>query len=359
MPTRGPTLYIGAALLCFATLWVRFLIGQYVELQRPLTILFLVPVLLTAYYGGGKLGSFTTILSAILMSIFITGHRSVATEVTYLGLFVVVGLLISLVCDRLQKSQVALQVSLDQLELAASAAQLGILDHDMRSNTMHINARLRELVGISADDDQDFVKWLNHVHTDDRDRVACDLQRRQKPGYARDYALRHRLIRMKDQVTWVDVWGRTLFAEVNGKPTAVRTVLVYKDVTEDVLREKAIAETQRFEALGRLTSGIAHNFNNILTIISGNLQLAKFQVPSLSNYIDEALSAADMGERLVKRLVRVAQKAELSISRIHVNDLVQSLVRTSSRTLGSTVSIELLLKAEPDTIEVDLEHFPI
>jgi two-component system, chemotaxis family, CheB/CheR fusion protein len=162
------------------------------------------------------------------------------------------------------------------------------------------------------------------------------------------------LVRPDGAVVWVDVWGRTLFKTVGGTSVPIRMVFVYKDITEEVEREKAVADAQRFEALGRLTGGIAHNFNNILTVISGNLQLLRLQPSPSSKHIDEALQASSMGERLIGRLARVARQKELKATRIEVNKLVERLLMVTAPTLGPTIRLERSLDANPDGICVDV-----
>ncbi len=87
------------------------------------------------------------------------------------------------------------------------------------------------------------------------------------------------------------------------------------DITDERLAQSRMARAQKMEALGQLTGGLAHDFNNILTVIQGNLA-ALTDTPDLKPYVAEylrpALEAAGRGSDLIRGLLTFARKHPLS-----------------------------------------------
>jgi len=59
-------------------------------------------------------------------------------------------------------------------------------------------------------------------------------------------------------------------------------VLVFRDVTDEARTAEELLRTSKLESLGILAGGIAYDFNNILTVIIGNISIAKMQIPQSS-----------------------------------------------------------------------------
>lgn len=110
------------------------------------------------------------------------------------------------------------------------------------------------------------------------------------------------------------------------------------------------------ESIGNLTGGMAHDFNNILGIIIGNLDLLSDLIPGNSDAeecANEALEAATRGADLTRRLLAFARQQPLAPRRFDVNELVAGICRLLSRTLGE--QIEIVLDLSPDTWPVEAD----
>jgi signal transduction histidine kinase len=114
--------------------------------------------------------------------------------------------------------------------------------------------------------------------------------------------------------------------------------------TED-LREtmRQLQQAQKMEAVGRLTGGIAHDFNNLLTIVIGNLSLARDATadPQVQSLLDPALSAAERGADLTKRLLAFSRRQALQPRVMRIPDLVQGMRPLLERTLGGVITFEV------------------
>lgn len=105
----------------------------------------------------------------------------------------------------------------------------------------------------------------------------------------------------------------------------------------------AIVQTQKMDAIGKLTGGVAHDFNNLLAVIVGSLDLARQRLASggdISRYLDNAMTAADRGATLTQRMLAFARKQELKLQSVDCIALVQGMAELFRTTLGASVVIE-------------------
>ena len=115
--------------------------------------------------------------------------------------------------------------------------------------------------------------------------------------------------------------------------------------TENEERNRAqhqLARAQKMEAVGQLTGGLAHDFNNILGVIIGNLDMASEQLPpdsaargACSEALDAALSAAE----LVKRLLAFSRRQPLRPKPTNLAEIIANVRPLLARTLGEQIKI--------------------
>jgi PAS domain S-box-containing protein len=106
---------------------------------------------------------------------------------------------------------------------------------------------------------------------------------------------------------------------------------------------EAIFQSQKMDAIGKLTGGVAHDFNNLLAVIVGSLDLARQRLESgadISRYIDNAMTAAERGATLTQRMLAFARRQELKLGSVDCVALVHNMAGLLKSTLGSTVTIE-------------------
>jgi len=112
-------------------------------------------------------------------------------------------------------------------------------------------------------------------------------------------------------------------------------------------REQALMqvhEMQKLESLGQLTGGLAHDFNNVLMAILGNLDLLSRTLPEGvqgRSLVNSAIQAAERGATLTKRMLAFARRQDLQPEAVSVPQLVGSMVEMLRRSLGPTTEIEM------------------
>jgi signal transduction histidine kinase len=124
-------------------------------------------------------------------------------------------------------------------------------------------------------------------------------------------------------------------------------------------RETALAqlhEMQKLETLGQLTGGVAHDFNNVLMAILGNLEILRKKIPQdprLERLIDGALQGAERGATLTHRLLAFARRQELKPRSIRIPALVDSIYDMLRRSLGPNIEIVTEFENAVPPIQVD------
>jgi len=123
-----------------------------------------------------------------------------------------------------------------------------------------------------------------------------------------------------------------------------RTVInnFVKDVTQKRAAEERLIQAQKMEAVGQLTGGIAHEFNNMLTVITGTIEILADAVkdnPPLATITKLISEAADRGAALTSSLLSFARKQALRPAEIDVNELLEELAKLLLATFDKKIEI--------------------
>ncbi len=130
------------------------------------------------------------------------------------------------------------------------------------------------------------------------------------------------------------------------------------DITEQRRTQSALAQAQKMEAIGQLTGGLAHDFNNMLTVVAGNLnelREARADDAVVGEYVEPALLAANRGASLIRRLLAFARQQPLSPRPVEVNELVHGLTRLLRRSLPENITI-LTAFGDPEPVALVDPH---
>ncbi len=130
---------------------------------------------------------------------------------------------------------------------------------------------------------------------------------------------------------------------------AERTRALERSENERRSAEAALHRAQRLEAVGKLTGGVAHDFNNVLQIIRGNLQLLQRQAASdrsLSTRIEAALDGVDRGAKLASQLLAFGRRQPLEPIVVDLQQVLGRMEDLLRRSLGE--SIEVVTRVSPD-----------
>ncbi|MFI5308769.1 MAG: PAS domain S-box protein [Polyangiales bacterium] len=227
-----------------------------------------------------------------------------------------------------------LRESEEKLRVAVEASGIGFWTWDVTTDLTEYDPRLIEMMGCKPDSARDYVGRL--VHPDDRQRMAVGVD---NISAGRPNFFDHRIIRPDGEIRWLLPCGRVSRDEAG---RVVRMTGGMLDVTGTHKMEEHLRNTQKLDAIGSLTAGVAHNFNNMLAVVIPALELALRDAgPRTAQTLEDALHAADRATELVAQLMTFAGKRGTPTRAAH--DLAQVLERAVSmcrRTFPRQVIIE-------------------
>lgn len=196
-----------------------------------------------------------------------------------------------------------------------------------------------------------------------QDRLAA-----MRNAFSRSEPYRVELIsyRKNGDYFWIDLDTMPLF-DSNGKHT--HTISVARDISKQKAFDERLRQSQKLEAVGHLTGGVSHDFNNLLTVIMGNAELISEQLDSQSGLkplADLIVKAAGRGADLTQRLLAFSRRQPLEPQAVNVAELINGMQDLIKRTLSESMDIDVLCttklwraEADPSQLEAALLNLVI
>jgi signal transduction histidine kinase/DNA-binding response OmpR family regulator len=159
--------------------------------------------------------------------------------------------------------------------------------------------------------------------------------------------------------------NNALQTEMNERVNAQEALIQLNDTLEERIVERTaelerahsqLRQSQKLEAVGQLTGGVAHDFNNVLQVITGNLQLLQMSLagnPEAQRRLESAAFAADRGAKLSSQLLAFARRQPLQPMAINVGKILRGMDDLLRRALGESVQIETVVAGGLWTTLVD------
>jgi two-component system cell cycle sensor histidine kinase/response regulator CckA len=160
-----------------------------------------------------------------------------------------------------------------------------------------------------------------------------------------------------DGVIWLSTSGVPIFDE-RGNFCGYRGTS--SNITEQKTIEAQLRHSQQLEAVGQLTGGVAHDFNNLMAVMMGNLESAMdmSQTDSgLQAKIGKALSAVDKAAVLTQQLLSFSRRQILSPKVVDVRELISDTLIFLERTLGENIEIVTVFDDSVPQINIDSAIF--
>lgn len=145
--------------------------------------------------------------------------------------------------------------------------------------------------------------------------------------------------------------GRKMNFVVSGKPIYCKDgkfqgyLGIGRDNTKQKLLEEKLRQSQKMDAIGQIASGVAHDFNNFLSVISGNAELLSERLEKDGVNIGKELKniafAADKGAELSRQILSVCRIEDLAPVRVNINNLIQEIKGMIVSSLSGRVELEI------------------
>jgi PAS domain S-box-containing protein len=138
--------------------------------------------------------------------------------------------------------------------------------------------------------------------------------------------------------------GVARWVEVKAFPVDDKISIFVRDVTEKRVSEQKLMESQRMDAVGRLTGGLAHDFNNMLAVILGNTEMLLTKLSDHAQIRSAELirTAAKRGADVISRLLSFARRQPLDPKALDVSAVVRDVQSLLRRSLPENIGFEFV-----------------
>ncbi len=155
----------------------------------------------------------------------------------------------------------------------------------------------------------------------------------------------------KGEIREAEVWAESI--ELDGQPCVLA---ITRDVTETRRLEAQFRQAQKMEAVGRLAAGVAHDFNNVMSIVMGYSDLLLGLIAPenpMSRYVSETKKAAKRAALLTQQLLAFSRKQVVFPKLLDLNDVVHNATSTLLRLVGEDIEIEFRPTTPLGSIQAD------
>ncbi len=255
-----------------------------------------------------------------------------------------------------KQAEEALRKSEKQYRRIIETTTEGICVVDQDFNIVFVNKRFAEMLGCRAEEVIG-AKLFFFLFEEDIPHVLESRERRIR-GVSEQF---ERRFRRKD--------GSTLWAHASVSPMMdeenrfLGSFAMFTDITERKRAEEEkqrlesqLLQSQKMEAVGTLAGGVAHDFNNILTVLIGYGTLLRMGLKEdnpLRMYVDQILSSSEKAVQLTQSLLTFSRKQPITLRPVKLNDIIKGTERLLKRLLTEDIALKTNLTPDDTTIMGD------
>jgi PAS domain S-box-containing protein len=163
---------------------------------------------------------------------------------------------------------------------------------------------------------------------------------------------RRKITLWNEKTIWIEISNSII--EFEGFPKMVMSLM--RDISQEKFLEEQLVQSQKMESIGRLAGGVAHDFNNILTVILGNSEMIKRLSkadPKLAAYADKIMIASHRGSDLAKQLLSFAKLNKQIAMPVDLNIIISETLKLLEHSLKKKAEIKKELDYSISKIEAD------
>jgi PAS domain S-box-containing protein len=231
-----------------------------------------------------------------------------------------------------RKIQAALNREIEERQRIFETSQDLILVTDTKGTFVQVSPSSMAILGYRPEEMTGHTA-VDFIHADDLESTRQEMRAARHGHLMRNFETRYA---HKDgrtvNLSWMGAWSEPVR----------RHFFVGRDLTEKQAAESQFRQAQKMDAVGQLTGGVAHDFNNILTVITGTIGILADAVandPQLSAITKMIDDAAERGASLTKHLLAFARRQPLQPREIDVKTLVLETITLLRPTLGEHIQI--------------------
>ena len=241
----------------------------------------------------------------------------------------------------------ALKESEERLRLALTAANQGLYDSNILTGKTKVSPEYATMLGYDPEEFQETnARWIECLHPDDRERVV-ETYRAYVNGKIPSYEVEFRQRTRSGDWKWILSLGKIVARDAEGNP--LRMLGTHTDITERKRAEEEKArleaqllQAQKMESIGRLAGGVAHDFNNMLSVILGYTELIKSRLPADNPLMKSILEIERAGIRsrdITSQLLAFSRKQIIEPRVVDLNEQISHTQKTLARLIGEDIEL--------------------
>lgn len=204
------------------------------------------------------------------------------------------------------------------------------------STILMANNNFVNLCGYSKQELEGKMKWEIFIHPDDLGKMKIyHSARRQRHRSAPPSSYEFRAVNRNGDVL-------DLMMSVALIPDKKESIISMIDLSGKKKLESQLLQSQKMESVGQLAGGVAHDFNNMLSVIIGNAEIALNRVQNtdpVHKHLKQIMSAGMRSADLTRQLLAFARKQTVTPKILNLNDTVESMLKMLRRLIGEDINL--------------------
>jgi PAS domain S-box-containing protein len=249
----------------------------------------------------------------------------------------------------------ALEESEARYRLIAEMTSEGIVRVDGAMRITYVNSRMAELLGLPPERIRGR-HVAEFVHPDDHEQLAARFDDR-RAGRRDHYDLR--LVNAAGETRWVSNSSVPLF---DAAGDFVGALGVVSDLSERRALEAEVRQAHKMDAMGRMASAVAHDVNNLLTVVRSVANLQRDRAATggeLARDLDEILGAVDRGAALTAQLLAFSRALPAEPREVAVAPLLRDFRTTVTRLVPAYVRVRVAVEGDESLLRVQADPMQV
>ena len=238
----------------------------------------------------------------------------------------------------------ALNVSKERFDLLVNRLNDVVWSAEMDGSIIEVNHALEAVYGIS---EEEFIRnprlWLELVHPEDRRIAEASAEQLRTTGHAE---AEYRIVRPDGEIRWIRD-RKSILSDEKGQSRQMGgiandiTELKKKEAEKESLQNQ-LNQALKMEAVGRLAGGVAHDFNNMLSVILGYSQMAMRRIERSHRIyadLEQIYRAGERSANLTRQLLAFARQQTIAPQVLDLNSIVAEMLKMLQRLIRENVEI--------------------
>ncbi|MEW6670933.1 MAG: PAS domain S-box protein [Thermodesulfobacteriota bacterium] len=255
--------------------------------------------------------------------------------------------LLSEIAERKQAQQALLENEEKFRELVENINDI-IFEVDKNGTVTYVSPAVEQILGYHP---QEFIgrSFTDIIYREDLPIIA---QRFQQVLSGKIEPSEYRILSKSGNIRWFRSSSRPVYK--GNRPVGLRGVL--SDLTESKQLQAQLQQSQKMESIATLAGGVAHDFNNILSIIVGNTELAMGDVPEWSpahQNMVEIRKACLRARDVVRQILAFSRRTEYALKPVRLSTIIEDSIKLIRASIPTTIEIRTKLTGETAVVQAD------